>query len=100
MTINSNANFGSGYNVNAGAVKAMQLISSSTVSGSAVQTVDIGITLANYEYIVLEFNLLNSNVGSALYSLYFNADTTATNYRETHDQVDGTNPMPAVTNTS
>jgi hypothetical protein len=60
---------------------AMTLIASATVSGSAVTTVTIsGLDLLADGFYQVIFSLLNASGSSPAISLFYNADTTATNY--------------------
>ena len=60
---------------------SLSLVAESTVAGSAATSISIsGLDLAADEKYVIHFTADNATASAASISLYFNADTTATNY--------------------
>lgn len=60
---------------------AMTLLGTATVSGAAATTLTLsGLDLSLYKHFWLVMALDNATGSSALISMYYNADTTATNY--------------------
>lgn len=69
------------WQVVGGGSGAMTLLDAATVSGSAASTITIsGLDLSAYKAFIVYFSLKNATASTATVSLYYNSDTTATNY--------------------
>jgi len=89
ITVDESGNVTAAANGTAGG-GGMSHLATQSVSGSAATTLAVsGLDLSAYKAFLVLFSLDNATGSAAVISLYYNADTTATNYQEQSLTING-----------